>query len=63
MQRYTVYLWKLLYMFRLVSPPIIRNTHNSIYSIWHLSNRYCYLSLLWKGWNCKQFQPFHNSDR
>ena len=36
---------KLLYMFRVVSPPIIRITHNCIYSIWHLSNGYCYLPL------------------
>jgi len=25
--------------------------HNCIYSIWYLSNRYWYLSLLWKNWN------------
>jgi hypothetical protein len=31
--------------------PIIRSTYNCIYSIWHLSNRYCYLPLLWKRWN------------
>jgi len=42
---------KLLYMFRVISPPIIRSTHNCIYNIWYLSNRYCYLSLLWKSWN------------
>ena len=36
---------KLLYMFRVVSPPIIRSKHNCIYSIWYLSNRYCYLPL------------------
>ena len=42
---------KLLYMFRMVSPPIIRSTHNCIYSIWYLSNHYCYLPLLWKSWN------------
>ena len=30
---------KLLYMFRVVLPPIIRSTHDCIYSIWHLSNR------------------------
>ena len=42
---------KLLYMFRVVSPPIIRNTHNCIYSIWYLLNRYCYLPLLWNSWN------------
>ena len=41
---------KLIYMFRVVSPPIIRSTHNCIYSIWYLSNRYCYLPLLWKSW-------------
>ena len=27
---------KLLYMFRVVSSPIIRSTHNCIYSIWYL---------------------------
>jgi len=41
---------KLLYMFRVVSPPIISCTHNCIYSIWYLSNRYCYLTLSWKCW-------------
>ena len=39
------YLWKPLYMSRVVSPPITRSTHNCIYSIWYLSNRYCYLPL------------------
>ena len=42
---------KLLYMFRVVSPPIIRSTHNSIYSIWYLLNRYCYLPLSWTSWS------------
>ena len=42
---------KLLYVFRVVSQPIIWSTHNSIYSIWYLSNRYWYLPLLWKSWN------------
>jgi len=38
MQSYTVYLIsKLLYMFRVVSPPIIRSTNNCIYSIWYWS--------------------------
>jgi hypothetical protein len=46
MQRYTVYyIWTLLYMFRVVPPPIIRSSRNCIYSIWYLSQRYCYLSL------------------
>jgi hypothetical protein len=52
MQRYTVYfIWKLLYMFRVSSSPIIRSANNSIYSIWYLSHRYCYLPLSWKSWN------------
>jgi hypothetical protein len=43
MQRYTVYfIWKLLYMFRVVQPPINRSANNCIYSIWYLSDRYCY---------------------
>ena len=46
MQRYTVYfIWKLLYMFRVVPPPIIRSANNFIYSIWYLSHRYCHLPL------------------
>ena len=46
MQRYTVYfIWKLLYMFRVVPPPIIRSAYNCIYSIWNLSHRCCYLPL------------------
>jgi len=37
-QRYTVYyIWKLLYVFQVVSPPIIRSANNCIYSIWYLS--------------------------
>jgi hypothetical protein len=51
MQRYRVYIWKLLYMFRMVLPPIIRSAYNCIYSIWYLSQRYCYLPLSWKSWN------------
>ena len=46
MQRYTFYfIWKLLYMFRVVPSPIIRRANNCIYSIWYLSHRYCYLEL------------------
>jgi hypothetical protein len=44
-------MWKLLYMFRVALPPIIRSVYNCIYSIWYLSHRYCYLTLLWKSWN------------
>jgi len=39
MQLYTVYfICKPLYMFQVVSPPIIRSTNNCIYSIWYWSN-------------------------
>jgi len=52
MQRYTAYfIWKLLYMFRVVTPAIIRSANNCIYSIWYLSHRYCYLPISWKSWN------------
>ena len=52
MQGCTVYfIWKLLYMFRMVPSPIIRSANNCIYSIWYLSHRYCYLPLSWKSWN------------
>jgi len=51
MQSYTLYfIWKLLYMFQAVPPPIIRSTNNCIYSIWYLSHCYCYMpSWLWQG--------------
>jgi len=46
MQRYTVYfIWKQLYMFRVVPPPIIRSAYNYIYSTWYLSHRYYYLPI------------------
>jgi hypothetical protein len=47
----TQFMWKLLYMFRVVQSPIIRSANNCIYSIWYLSHRYCYLPLSWKSWN------------
>jgi len=41
MQRYTVYfIWKLLYIFRVVPPPTIRSAYNCVYSIWYLSHHY-----------------------
>ena len=44
MQHYTVYFIRnLLYMFRVVPPPIIRSANNCIYSTWYLSHCYCYL--------------------
>jgi hypothetical protein len=33
-----IYIWKLLYMLRVVLPPIIRSAYNCIYSIWYLSH-------------------------
>jgi hypothetical protein len=46
MQSYTVYfIWKLLYMFRVVPSHIIRSANNCIYNICYLSHRYCYLPL------------------
>jgi len=33
-----LYFCKLLYMVRVVTPPIIRSTYNCNYSIWHWSN-------------------------
>jgi len=46
-QHYTVYFYpELLYMFRVVPPPIIRSANSRIFSIWYLSHRYCYLLLL-----------------
>jgi hypothetical protein len=46
-----IYIWKLLYIFRVVLPPIIRSEYNCIYSIWYLTHRYCCLPLSWKSWN------------
>jgi hypothetical protein len=46
-----IYIWKLLYIFRVVLPPIISSAYICIYSIWYLSHRYCYLPLSWKSWN------------
>ena len=72
MQRYTVYfIWKLLYMFRVVPSRIIRSANICIYRIGYLSHRYCYLPLSWKSLNCfvsaiaqsNQFQIFHDSGR
>ena len=75
MQLYTDYfIWKLLYLFRVVPPPIFKSANNCIYSIWYLSHRYCYLLLSWKSWNwferavhstarSNQFQLFHDGDR
>jgi len=33
-----LYFYELLYMFRVVTPPIISSTFNFNYSIWHWSN-------------------------
>src|SRR5215475_2253485 len=46
-----MYIWKLLYVFRVVLPPLIRSAYNCIYSIWYLPLRYYYLPQSWKSWN------------
>ena len=52
MQCHTVnFIWKLLYIFRVVLSPIIRSSNNCIYSVWYLLHRYCYPPLSWKSWN------------
>jgi len=35
-----IYIWKLLYMFRVLLPSITRSAYNCIYSFWYLSHRY-----------------------
>jgi len=47
-----LYFCRLLYLFRLVIPPIIRSTYNCNYSIWHWSKHLCYLLLSLRSWNC-----------
>ena len=62
MQRYTMYfIWKLLYMFRGIPPPIVRSANNCIYSILYLAHRYCYLPLSWKSWNCFECAISHSN--
>jgi hypothetical protein len=52
MQLYTIYfVCKVLYMFRVVPPPIIRSAYDYPQHL-ALSHRYCYLPLSWKSWNC-----------
>jgi len=36
------YIWKLLYIFLVVLPPIIRRIYSCIYSIWYWSHRTAY---------------------
>jgi len=45
-----LYFCKLLYMFWVVTPPIIRSIYNCNYSIWHWSNHLCYHPLWWGSW-------------
>jgi hypothetical protein len=53
MQRHTVYfIWKLIYVFRVVPPPIIRSANRCIYSIWYLSHCYCYVDQFPDKINC-----------
>jgi len=54
-----LYFCKLLYIFRVVTPPIIRSTCNCNHSIWHWSNRLCYLPL-YSGEIGTKFQLLHD---
>ena len=46
-----IYICKLLYMFRVVSPPIISSSYHWIFSVWHYWDHYCYLWWTWLDWN------------
>jgi len=57
MQRYTVYfIWKLLYMFWGVPPPIIRSANNCIYNNGVTNTRCCRYSCL-RSWWCVVVPP------
>jgi len=54
MQLYTfyyVFVNRSFYTFRVITPPIIKSTHNCNHSIWHWSKRLRYLPLSWSSWN------------
>ena len=54
MQHYTVCLYLVpAPHVKAVSPPIIRSTHKSIYSIWYLSKLYCYLPLWYMSYSLR----------
>jgi len=48
---HSLFIWKLLFMFRVVPSPIIRSASNCIYRILYLSHRYCHLPLAEGGSN------------
>jgi len=48
---WSIYFYKLLYMFQAVPPPIIRRTKLYV-QCQVLSNQYCCLLLSWMRWNC-----------
>jgi hypothetical protein len=55
-----LYFCKLLYMFRVVTPPIVRSTYNCNYSIWHWSNfGQCsaWSQLRWEVWTLPSLLP------
>ena len=63
MQRYTVYfIWKLLYMFRVVPSPIIRSANNCIYSIWSHRCSICrYRGRVWTSSNSSMIAADSNN--
>ena len=55
MQLYSLFIsGKLLYMFRVVSSPIIRSTYN-YYQYLVIVNHYCYLPLLWESCSWSEY--------
>jgi len=52
MQRYTVnFIWKLLYMFRVVPSPNIRKAKQLYVQHLVFVTPHCYLPLSWNSWN------------
>ena len=58
-----IYISKLLYIFRVVSPSIIRSSYHYIYSIWHYWDRNCYLSWTWLDGNYSSHPVKITADR
>jgi len=58
-----LYFYKLLHMFQVVTSPIIRSTYNCNYSIWHWSNRLCYLMLPWRSLKSSNFSTIVEGSR
>ena len=49
-------------MFRVVPPPIIRSANDCIYSIWSLSDSYCYLRPQGRSGQVRKISPLPGFD-